>query len=221
MSVSRGVIYILTNPSFPEYVKIGYASNLESRLKSLNSSAALPYAFRVYAVYEVDSKLTDKELHRLIDTLNPDLRAIDQFDGKERKKEFFAMSPEDAYSILECIARISGTEKNLKRMKPEGHEVLDEKTAAEVKDEARRGPFRFSDCEIPVGAELEYVDDSSVRPVVVDDRHIRYAEEVTSLSRLAKDLKGFEHPVQGTLWFKFEGEILDDRRRRLEKENVN
>lgn len=219
--MSRGVIYILTNPSFPEYVKIGYASNLENRLKTLNSSTALPYAFRVYAVYEVDSRLTDKELHRLIDTLNPDLRAIDQFDGKERKKEFFAMSPADAYSILECIARISGTEKNLKRMKPEGHEVFDEKTAAEVKDEARRGPFRFSDCGIPVGAELEYVDDSSVRPVVVDDRHIRYEEEVTSLSRLAKDLKGFEHPVQGTLWFKFEGEILDDRRRRLEKENVN
>ena len=57
----------------------------------------------------------------------------------------------------------------------------------------------------------------SVRPVVVDDRHIRYDDEVTSLSRLAKDLKGFDHPVQGTLWFKYEGEVLDDRRRRLEK----
>ena len=28
-----GVIYILTNPSFPEYVKIGYADNVDSRLK--------------------------------------------------------------------------------------------------------------------------------------------------------------------------------------------
>ena len=26
----KGVIYILTNPSFPEYVKIGYADNVES-----------------------------------------------------------------------------------------------------------------------------------------------------------------------------------------------
>ena len=130
--MSKGVIYILTNPAFDEYVKIGYASNLENRLKTLNNSSALPYAFRVYAVYEVDSKLTDKELHKLIDTLNPDLRAIEHFDGKTRTKEFFAMSPEDAYTILECIAKISGTQKSLKRMKPEGHEVLDEKTAKEI-----------------------------------------------------------------------------------------
>lgn len=48
--MSKGVIYILTNPAFDEYVKIGYASNLENRLKTLNNSSALPYAFRVYAV---------------------------------------------------------------------------------------------------------------------------------------------------------------------------
>ena len=39
------------------------------------------------------------------------------------------MTPEDAYSLLECIAKISGTEGCLKRMKPEGHEVEDEKAA--------------------------------------------------------------------------------------------
>ena len=30
-----GVIYILTNPSFPDYVKIGYATNIENRLMVL------------------------------------------------------------------------------------------------------------------------------------------------------------------------------------------
>ncbi|MFR2096041.1 GIY-YIG nuclease family protein [Eubacterium sp.] len=33
-----GVIYILTNPSFKEYVKIGYVDNVDSRLKQLNNS---------------------------------------------------------------------------------------------------------------------------------------------------------------------------------------
>ena len=33
-----GVIYILTNPSFPEYVKIGYADDVNKRLSQLNSS---------------------------------------------------------------------------------------------------------------------------------------------------------------------------------------
>lgn len=35
---NKGVIYILTNPSFKEYVKIGYADNVDSRLKQLNNS---------------------------------------------------------------------------------------------------------------------------------------------------------------------------------------
>lgn len=30
--MAKGVIYILTNPSFPEYVKIGYADDLKQRL---------------------------------------------------------------------------------------------------------------------------------------------------------------------------------------------
>ncbi len=40
-----GVIYIMTNPSFPEYVKIGYASDINRRLKELNRSDSIPFAF--------------------------------------------------------------------------------------------------------------------------------------------------------------------------------
>ena len=83
--MSKGVIYILTNPSFPDYVKIGYAKDLEKRMKQLNRSETIPFAFRAYAVYEVESNLTDLVLHDLIDKLNPDLRSIENFDGKERK----------------------------------------------------------------------------------------------------------------------------------------
>ena len=213
----HGCIYILTNPSFPEYVKIGYATNLEARIKQLNRSETIPFAFRAYAIYEVDQPLTDKELHKLIDKLNPELRAIDEFDGKPRVKEFYEMSKEAAYELLECIAKISGTMDRLKKVKPEGHEILDEQIAAEIKEAARRGPFNFSACEIPVGAELVYVDDPTVKVKVLDDRHIEYQGETTSLSRLAQQLKGFNHPVQGTLWFKYNGEILNDLRDRLGK----
>lgn len=214
---TKGVIYVLTNPSFPEYVKIGYASNLENRLKQLNQSTAIPYAFRAYAVYEVDGKLTDKRLHKMIDSLNPDLRSIETFDGKKRVKEFFAMSPEEAYGILEAIAEISGTKKRLKKLKPEGREILDEKNATEIKQLARRGALRFSAIGIKPGEKLVYVSDSRIQPTVVDDRHIEYKGETTSLSALAKKLKGFNHPVQGTLWFKYNGEVLNDIRLKKEK----
>lgn len=211
-----GVIYILTNPSFPDYVKIGYAHNIETRLKQLNRSETIPFAFRVYAVYKVDSALTDKELHKLIDKLNPDLRTIENFDGRERVKEFYAMSAEDAYGLLECIAKISGTLNRLQRLTPEGHEILDEQIANEVRETARRGPFRFSECNIPVGSEIAFIEDKTVRAIVVDDRHIEYEGETTSVSALAQKLKGFEHPVQGTLWFTYQEERLTDLRDRLE-----
>lgn len=214
---TKGVIYILTNPSFPEYVKIGYAHNIEKRLKQLNRSETIPFAFRVYAVYAVNSELTDKELHKLIDSLNPDLRTIDNFDGRERVKEFYAMSKEEAYSLLESIAKISGTQDRLKRLTPEGHEVLDEELATEIKETVRRGPFRFSACNIPVGSEILFIEDPSIRAMVVDDRHIEFKGETTSLSALAQKLKGFDHPVQGTLWFTYKGERLADIRDRIEQ----
>ena len=44
----KGVIYILTTPAFPQYVKIGYAHDLEKRLKQLNRSEMIPYTFSVF-----------------------------------------------------------------------------------------------------------------------------------------------------------------------------
>ncbi len=217
--MAKGVIYILTNPSFPDYVKIGYAKDLEKRMSQLNRSETIPFAFRAYAVYEVESNLTDLVVHDLIDKLNPDLRSIETFDGKERKREFYAMKPEEAYSLLECIAKISGTEDRLKKMKPEGHEIEDEETAAEVAKEAKRGPFKFSAVDIPVGATIKYVNDENIEATVVDDRHISYKGVTTSVSALAQELLEVDHAVQGTVYFKYEGERLTDRRDRIESYN--
>jgi len=215
----KGVIYILTNPAFPQYVKIGWAQDLEERLKQLNRSETIPYAFRAYAVYDVESKLTDKALHAIIDGINPNLRTIENFDGKKRVKEFYAMSADDAYHILECIAKISGTTDRLKRMKPEGHEIDDEKTAMEIQEASRRGPFRFSMCGIQVGDEVVFVDDENKKAIVVDDRHVRFGKVITSLSALAQDLLGCNHPVQGTIYFKYKGKVLDDIRKERESAN--
>lgn len=218
--MSKGVIYILTNPSFPEYVKIGYASDLEKRLKQLNRAETIPFAFRAYAIYEVNSTLTDKELHKLIDMLDPDLRTIETFDGKTRTKEFYAMSAERAFEILQCIAKISGTEDHLMRLSPEGHEIIDQEVAEEISESSRRGPFSFTECGIPFGSAITYVEDESITATVVDDRHIEYKGITTSMSALARELKGFSHAVQGTLWFKYQGEVLADLRDRLENERM-
>ena len=47
MDNKNGVIYILTNPSLPDYVKIGYADDIDKRLKQLNRSECIPYAYQI------------------------------------------------------------------------------------------------------------------------------------------------------------------------------
>ena len=84
MSEQQGVIYILTNPSFPDYEKIGYAYDIEKRLQQLNRRESIPIAFHVYASYEVNSRLSDLKIHTIIDKLNPNLRSIDNFNGQKR-----------------------------------------------------------------------------------------------------------------------------------------
>ena len=106
-----GYIYILTNESFhrTNWIKIGYTSNIKKRIKDLsNTSVPLPY--ELYASYEIpaseEMEKSDKYLHALIESLNPSLRLV-------RNREFFEMEPEDAYMLLNSLAKIHGRDKQL------------------------------------------------------------------------------------------------------------
>lgn len=131
---NQGVIYILTNPSFPKYVKIGYSDNVNKRLEELNRSECIPFAFRLYAYYKVQNRLSDKKVHELIDGLNPELRSVENINGKERKREFYAMPKEQAYSILKSIAAINNLESNLVLVEPTKQEIEAEEEAANIEN---------------------------------------------------------------------------------------
>jgi len=146
MSDKKGVIYILTNPSFPEYVKIGYADDVNERIAQLNRSECTPFAFRVYATYEVSERLSDLKIHNVIDKLNPNLRSIDNVEGKKRVREFYAMAPEDAYEILEAVAEINGLKENLKLWKQTEKEEQEEAVAKEI-EELSKNRHHFQDIE--------------------------------------------------------------------------
>jgi hypothetical protein len=205
-----GVIYILTNPSFPEYVKIGYADDMKKRLEQLNRSECTPFAFRVYATYEVSSRLTDMKIHNVIDRLNPALRSIDNIDGKKRVREFYAMTKEEAYSILEAIAEINGLEKNLHLVEPTEKEKKEEETARRILKNSD-----FYELGLKNGDVLLFVKDKNIKCSVISNRKVLYESKEYSLSALASELLDYKS-VNGFRYFEFEGETLWDKRRKME-----
>ena len=188
--MAKGYIYIMTNPALKDMVKIGYATDVEARRKQL-STTALPYEYEVYATYETSGNLEDRKLHKLIDSLNPDLRVTSN-------REFFVMTPQDAYELLDAIATISGTKDKLKKVK-----------ASEAKKQViRRPPVNFSKCGIPLGAKLVYIEDPAVVVTVVGDRKVEYNNEITSLSAISDQIKGYA--TQGPALFTYQGRKISE-----------
>lgn len=222
MKNNVGVIYILTNPSFPNYVKIGYADNIENRLAQLNRSECTPFAFRVYATYEVEDRLTDIKIHGLIDQLNPNLRSTDTVNGKKRVREFYAMPPEQAYSILETIAILGGRKDRLKLWDLSNEERKEIEIAQEIEEEhiERLSPFAFSKCNILPGSKIMFVcrgnKNTGAECVVVDDKTVEFNGKKYSLSGLATELLESKHSVAGPRYFKYNGEWLNIIRAKLE-----
>ena len=190
--MGKGYIYIMTNPCLQNMVKIGYATDVEERRKQL-STTALPYEYEVYATYETSGKLEDKKLHNLIDNLNPELRV-------SKNREFFVMSASEAYELLEAIAIISGSQDKLRKSK---YVVIPNV------QKAKRPAINFAKCGIPVGAELVYIEDSSVKVIVESDRKVAFNNEITSLSAVVCKIKGVK-AIAGPSYFTYNGRLITD-----------
>ena len=57
--MSKGIVYILTNPCLDGQVKIGMTerNDIERLLQELNFPTNTPLSYRCYAVYELDNPL--------------------------------------------------------------------------------------------------------------------------------------------------------------------
>ena len=198
--MAKGFIYIMTNPALKDMVKIGYATDIEQRRQQL-STTALPYEYEVYATYETSGNLEDKKLHRLIDNLNPDLRV-------SKNREFFIMTPEDAYELLEAIAIISNSEGKLCKVK----------TTTENVKETKKPAVNFHLCGLKDGDELVFVDDETIKVYVEGEHKVIYNDEITSLSAIASKIKGY--PVAGPSYFAYKGELVADIARRTQWKEI-
>jgi len=194
------IIYILINEAMPGYVKIGQTSNLEKRIRSLdNTSSPLPfecfYACTVENVNEVEKRIHDAfEDHRT-----------------RSSREFFEIAPERVVSILKLV--------EIKQVTP-GRDYVETKEDQTALEKARkiRSRFNFKMVDISPQTILNFTRDENITCTVVDNKKVDFNGKTTSLSDAAQKALNVTWPVQGPLYWKFEGETLDERRRRLESE---
>ena len=193
------IVYILKNESMPEYIKIGFThGDVSERIKQLDRTGT-PLPFEVYyAAIVVDAVKEEKWLHSIF----ADRRARDT-------REFFKMNPE--YATL-ALKRVEIKEEKI----DSGLTKEQEKEVDEVKE--KRSRFHFSQYGIPVGSKLSFTRDTNIIAEVVENDKIKIDDKVNSLSGFAMELLGYQRRPQGTLYFEFEDEILDDRRRRIDDE---
>jgi len=224
MSNDKGIIYILTNPSFPNYQKIGKTTDLKGRLRSLNDKSCLPFSFRIYATYEIDEDLSmvEDEIFKIIDNVDDSLRAREENErGSLREREFFAIEKEKAYAVFESIARLRKDLDKLKLIIPTKKEKQEAAVAEDVENTAilRKGErFYFSKKGIPMGATLYFIGDNTVTAKVAADHPplVLFENKKWKLSPLVAELKRrngtatSSQAYQGAAYFIYNGSRLID-----------
>lgn len=195
------IIYILINEAMPGYVKIGRTTNLEQRIRSLDTTS-VPLPFECfYACTVKDSQFVERQLH-------------DAFlDHRVRSsREFFMVSPERVLSALKLAELENVTPKKDFVESEEDQKALNEARS-------KRSMFNFAMVDIPVGAEIVFINDENIKARVIalsGQRTIEFNGEATSPSAAAKQVLGYGSNVAGTIYWMYEGETLDERRRRME-----
>lgn len=98
----------------------------------------------------------------------------------------------------------------------------EEEDRKEKETRKRAASFKFHMAGVPKGATL-VLDERSDEPRKCiagdpDTADVMYEgrSKPTSLSKLAQDLLGKNHPLQGPIYWKFEGKTLDERRKERE-----
>lgn len=204
----QGYVYILTNPSFKEdWVKIGKSSRpVDVRSKELDNTA-VPLPFEIFATMKTCKyNEVEKLVHKTIDRLT-DLRI-------RQNREFFNVAPQVALDIFKDIA---GTIDDAEVVLYEDNQPVEAKDV-EKKDkrEIKRGRFRFSMVNIPIGSTLTFIP-TGIEVKVASDDQIEYEGRIYKLSPfvgtfMPADRRNTSGAYQGSKYFSFNGKVLEDMR---------
>ena len=192
------IVYVLANPSFPDFIKIGRCKDIDQRLASLSSNTALPLPFECVFACTVDNpKTVEKTLHETFQKhrVNP-------------RREFFRMSPEPVIKLLQLLSKgeiepINNTASS---------SPSDEKFLEELYSE-----FTFDQAAVPLGSKIAFARLDSITCYVTGrnevefegSQHLLADATRIALARVGKDPKIKLSPAR--YWI-YEGEVLAHRK---------
>ena len=190
--------------------------HVDIRSKELDNTA-VPLPFEIYATLKtVKYEQVEKLIHKTIDRLT-DLRI-------RQNREFFNVSPAKALDILKDISTTLDDavidEVYLGERRSESNKLSVPSASEHRKQKAR---FKFSMVNIPIGAPLIFLP-TGVEVRVADEDHVEYQGRIYKLSPFAgtfmpADKRNTSGAYQGTRYFTYKGEVLEDLRTKMEKLN--
>ena len=197
-----GIVYVLSNPAFDNYVKVGRTVDLEQRLRQLDNTS-VPLPFRCVYAIKVDDEVA---VERLVHQAFADVRV-------RSTREFFEI---DAQRVIAALKLTNGTDVTPKEDIAEDQESIE----ALERTVAKRKSYSFSDAHVNVGDVLYYSKDEAVTATVVADKKIEFEGEVVSLSKAALTLlhrEGYKwKQANGWAFWMKDGETLVERVERFE-----
>jgi hypothetical protein len=195
MENQQGIVYILTNPSIPNMIKIGMTTveDVKSRMAQLYTTG-VPLPFEcVYAAKVANHEKVEKALHIAFgpDRVNP-------------KREFFEIEATQAIAIIKLMELEDVTPRVANEV-----EQVDEidREAGEAYARKKRPRFSFGEMQIPVGSELVNVTNGE-SVTVINDRAVNFRGEETSLTNATRIILDNSYHVAPAPYWTFNGKLL-------------
>ena len=183
MKTKQGSVYILSNPSMPNIVKIGVTQDsVANRCKKISEPTGVPTPF------EVEYECTVDDCYKIEKALQA---AFAPYRVSENR-EFFKVSTAQVTAILQLVQQENTTEQ-----------------ATADQPETKRNPrFKFAEMNIPAGAKLLFTQDETIEATVTENNNVLCNGKEQSLSALTRELIGYTvRPIQ--YWTYGEVNLLD------------
>ena len=174
-NVGTGIVYILSNPAMPDYVKIGFTADLPERMRSLDQSTSVPLPFECVSAAKVENpRRWEQTIHEVFSE-----------SRVNRRREFFAADVAAKAALILQTAKLE--------------DVTHTAPAVASVDEPRREGgkkrenFNFGMLGITEGELLEFYSDDEVVCMVTQAKppRVEFAgEEMTVTEATARALGG-------------------------------